>query len=408
MGDAILYAWRETIRRKNRSLWNILGYLVAVAFLVVSITTIGLSSDATQSSLANTGTQFIGFYPKTFETASQQEIQPLDPENEGFVASNTPSMLFSRELIEKMNQSPNVKYASPFLSFRIQADGSDRSLLMAGFDPNDMEAVTAAGCSATNVVEGRFLQPGDSGVVLLEQTYAESMKLKSGQTIKLGQKDFRIIGVVSPGTRPAKADVYMSITEAEKVINGRLNRPLNGLVNIVLVDGANSTVHPEAITDVKGILGKNGMVSGYGCFKPAGLAVGLTQDSVGLITILIGLSVILLAMRSQYSSVLERKHDIGILKAIGWSNTNVVRQIMSESIIQAIIGGVLGCLAAILILMLLPVNEWFDVETAALPLLSPAILLYGLLLPLVAGVLSGLVPARSAARMKPADILRML
>ena len=40
----------------------------------------------------------------------------------------------------------------------------------------------------------------------------------------------------------------------------------------------------------------------------------------------------------------ERTREIGILKAIGWSNGNVVNQIVTESLIQGVIGGVLGCI----------------------------------------------------------------
>ena len=70
-------------------------------------------------------------------------------------------------------------------------------------------------------------------------------------------------------------------------------------------------------------------------------------------------SIILLAavtlffLRSQFGSVVERTKDIGILKAIGWTNSEVIKQIFFESLLQGPAGGIagicLGCAVTLLI-----------------------------------------------------------
>ena len=54
---------------------------------------------------------------------------------------------------------------------------------------------------------------------------------------------------------------------------------------------------------------------------------------------------ILFAAKSQLISVVERRGDIGVLKAIGWSGRQVVTLLLAESVIQGLIGGLLGGLA---------------------------------------------------------------
>jgi len=46
-------------------------------------------------------------------------------------------------------------------------------------------------------------------------------------------------------------------------------------------------------------------------------------------------------------NIAERAREIGVLKAVGWTNRNVVSQLMSESVIQCFMAGILGLLIAL-------------------------------------------------------------
>ena len=71
------YAWRETVRRKGRTFANILGYLLAVAIMVVLVTTLVFSKEAASAVLTSTGTHFIGFIPLC-ETTEVCSVDLLD------------------------------------------------------------------------------------------------------------------------------------------------------------------------------------------------------------------------------------------------------------------------------------------------------------------------------------------
>jgi putative ABC transport system permease protein len=127
--------------------------------------------------------------------------------------------------------------------------------------------------------------------------------------------------------------------------------------------------------------------------------------AVGLVVVLLP---VLLALRTQLSSVLERRRDIGILKAIGWTNRDVVSQILAESVLQALLGGVLACLLGFLFLSFVPVEAIGGPSgVAKYPIgVPPQFLLLGMAIALAGGVIAGVVPAMIAARQRPADALR--
>ncbi len=106
------------------------------------------------------------------------------------------------------------------------------------------------------------------------------------------------------------------------------------------------------------------------------------------------------------ASVLERKHDIGILKAIGWPNKVIVWQILFESLTQALIGGFLGCSLALLIVTFVPLHLVVGQTYLAGANISAYFILLGILLSAVSGIVAGIIPALNAAKKYPAEALR--
>ncbi len=107
-----------------------------------------------------------------------------------------------------------------------------------------------------------------------------------------------------------------------------------------------------------------------------------------------------------YISVLERKKEIGILRAMGASKRNIANVFNAETFIEGLIAGVLAI--AVVVLVSIPVNAWvleaFDVEgVMRLPVESAITLI---LVSVVLTVVAGLIPSRSAARRDPVEALR--
>ena len=107
-----------------------------------------------------------------------------------------------------------------------------------------------------------------------------------------------------------------------------------------------------------------------------------------------------------YISVLERKKEIGILRAMGASKRNIANVFNAETFIEGLIAGVLAI--AVVVAVSFPVNAWalavHHVENVMrLPISSALILI---LISVALTVMAGLIPSRSAARRDPVEALR--
>lgn len=403
MRNAFQRAWRELTRRKARSAWALSGYFVSVCFLTVTVSLLTASRERVRETLQTTGTQFAALIVDRAASTSGWAA----PEEEGFYVHNTPTRTFPLSVITDWRGSPHVRHVAPVLVFRIRTE-TGRTLSVAGFEPEDMEAVRCFSCSASDIVEGQPLSAHTAGTALLEQTFAAAGNLRAGDTLTLGGKPFRVAGVISPGSRPVKADIYLALPDAAAVADTRLSRPLAGEVNVALVDGADAVTHAQAIAETSQRLGPDSACVGYGCWQPAGQALGTGLKGLGGLALLAAAFFVLWTAHTQQLAIRERRRDIGILKAIGWTDGDVTAQILAECTLQALIGGMAGSLLAVFLLACPPALRWALPAEDLPSLLQPRTFLSAPLIALGVGILSGLAPAWAATRIRPADTLRHL
>jgi putative ABC transport system permease protein len=123
-------------------------------------------------------------------------------------------------------------------------------------------------------------------------------------------------------------------------------------------------------------------------------------ESIGMVVFF---TLLLVTGNTMAISVRERISELGVLKAIGYSDRSVLFFVLAESLVIALIGGVLG-----LALALVAVPVLGAALNGLLPslVLSPAILSAGLLVALLVGGISGLLPGIGAMRMRVVNALR--
>ena len=410
MSDLWRCALREVLRRKGRFIANILGYALAVAAIIVVVGLGAFSERAAGAVLHHVGTHFITFAPcDCLANAPNGVAENFD---EGFVAGVTPTNLLPAALAKAAMDLPTVRDASPFLMYRMKRDADGQFFTFGGFDPKNTLAVAKNSCAAKDIVAGRFLKPGDKGVVVLEESFAQSRSLKPGDPLTIAGEKFTVAGVVNPGIRPAKADVYMPIAEARRIVARRQKgkhseKALATPINMVLVEVASSQVQDEALAGVRKLY-PGLLTSTYGCYRPARKVMGVNARGVALLTVVIGIGAVLLATRTQFSSVLERRREIGVLKAIGWADGDVVALVLAETTIQAALGAVLGCGVAVAALVLTPARAFGGAGFAQAAAGCAPLFPLAFALALAGGLLAGALPAWSAARLSPAEAMRRL
>ena len=107
-----------------------------------------------------------------------------------------------------------------------------------------------------------------------------------------------------------------------------------------------------------------------------------------------------------YISVLERKKEIGILRAIGASKRNVANVFNAETFIEGLIAGVFA--VAVVVLVSFPVNAWALAAKQVPNLMSLPVqdALVLIAISVLLTVVAGLLPARSASKKDPVEALR--
>jgi ABC-type antimicrobial peptide transport system permease subunit len=302
-----------------------------------------------------------------------------------------------------------------------QTDIKSESYTIGGVqlgDPNT-GLVTAA-----QVTAGRFLKGGHEALV--SATYAARHSLKVGSKLDLNGTKFTVVGLVKPPLGGQGVDVYLPLAQLQK-LSGQKN-----LVNVVLVRADDSDSVAAVEKSIKTAYAQAEVASAK---DVAGTISGSLVDAANLshslglaLSIVAAVSAFLLAALLALSSVGKRVRELGTLKALGWTQRKVVRQIAGESLATGVLGGVLGVVLGIGVAVLVGffgptltassttgAGSLFGVEQAArttseaVSLSAPVgvpILLAGFALAVVGGLLAGAAGAFRAARLRPADALR--
>jgi putative ABC transport system permease protein len=109
-------------------------------------------------------------------------------------------------------------------------------------------------------------------------------------------------------------------------------------------------------------------------------------------------------LNTMMMSVFERTHEIGVLRAMGWRKSRIIRMILFEALAVSLFGGTLGTLAAIVLTRLLAkLPTVAAIISGTLPL---TIIAAGTLVACLVALLGSIYPAYRAARQLPTEALR--
>jgi len=148
----------------------------------------------------------------------------------------------------------------------------------------------------------------------------------------------------------------------------------------------------ETRTDAESVFAAN-MVKQFGNIRFLIISIGMV----------VFLTLLLVTGNTMAIAIRERTRELAVFKAVGFSDVKVLFLVLAESLLIAIIGGVLGLLLASLAIP--PLASSLSGLLTGL-VLSPQILLFGLFLALFIGLLSGLIPGIIAMRMRIVAALR--
>ena len=397
------YALREIRRRKLRSIASIMGYILGVAFLIIAVTFSQSYNLVAEGALNRIGTHFVVYIPASRTCPCQfGEVGPF------FKDTYTPT--FNSSIVETVEALPGVADAAPCLMFRFD------NLTICGVNFDSLATETNA-VSSNMLVEGNYSRIYDSGAILVDSVFANLIKLEVDDKITAFDRDFNVVGIVNPGlySRPAGiANMYAPLPVVQEITKfyGDLYNFAVKDINVVLVEISSegdsaqiNAVEQSVLRTIESYGGEAGAIVGYQCGVAARKVVPITQESALAISVVLLVSVTFFALKSQFASVVERTKEIGILKAIGWTDSDVMKQVFLESLVQSIAGGIIGVGISYLVTFLVPQLGLVSTQNIVLTI-SPFIVLLALLLSVGGGTLAGIIPAWRAAKLQPAEALR--
>ncbi|WP_125106566.1 ABC transporter permease [Gulosibacter massiliensis] len=220
------------------------------------------------------------------------------------------------------------------------------SFSVLGIDP----ASVIGPMSSVSVTDGRLLTADDNGtnVAVLDSTYATSAELAVGDTFEVGGDDFEVVGIVSSTSSDADtaSNVYIPLDVAQDLsgagdVVSTVYVQTTSSDNIASVQTALETELPDATVSSQSDLAST--VSGS-----LSTASNLISNLGTWLSIIVLLVAVGLAVLFTTSGIARRTRELGTLKAIGWSNGRIVRQVAGESMVQSLIGGLAGLVVGLI------------------------------------------------------------
>lgn len=286
---------------------------------------------------------------------------------------------------DEIERIPGVRAAA---AIGQKTDQSDSGFGMRVVDGIDFERY--ARLTQLRVVEGRGLS-GEGDEAVVDPIWLEQRKAKVGDTVRLFERDFRVVGVYEP---PGGGRIKIPLRTMQEQAGAE-----EGFATSVLV-AVNDPAEQEQVAErIHQLFPEDQLIFTrdlpelYTASVPA---LNVFISVVVGVSAVISVLVILLAM---YTTVTERTKQIGVLKSLGMSNAGVAWIIEQEALVVSVLGVVAGLALTLLARFLVMSVTSLTVD------IEPRWLLIALGIGLLGGTLGALYPALRAARQDPVEAL---
>ncbi|MDR2255509.1 MAG: ABC transporter permease [Arthrobacter sp.] len=214
----------------------------------------------------------------------------------------------------------------------------------------DENASTVGPLSSVEVTDGRTLAASDAGKynAVVDSSYATSEDIAVGDKVNLGGKDFTVVGLVkATGSEGETAsNVFIPLVLAQTLSDSE------DTISTVYVKAASSNDISALKTSLTEALPDQEINSQEDLASTVSGSLSTASNLVSSLGTWLSVAVLgvafLLAILLTISGVSRRTREFGTLKAVGWRNGSIVKQVAGESLVQAIIGGVIGIAVGLL------------------------------------------------------------
>jgi putative ABC transport system permease protein len=317
--------------------------------------------------------------------------------------------------LDLVRSVPGVKRAAGRLLRSVTVEYADEvEVIFAGSIPEPAEDRDLVLESLdVKIAQGRMLKSGEKGKIMLGEgiwTGEFSKPIVVGTRVKLNGKSYEVIGLLGKGAAfinnaiLLNADDLKGLTGAGDELSAIVAQVVPGQVPSDVADRVLRAIRrdrhqKEGFEDVT-VETSEELIDSINVILGVVQAVFIGIAAISLLVGGIGI------MNTMYTSVLERTHDIGIMKAIGARNSDVMWIFLLESGLLGMAGGAVGIALGVGLSKLVEfIGQGFagSLLKASFPL---SLIIGALMFSFLIGTISGVFPARQASKMPPVDALR--
>jgi len=420
-------AFNILVHSKLRSWLTIIGIVIGVA-AVVAIVSIGEGMQASvQSRLGGLGADLITVSPSSGRASGgfrEGGFGGGPPRMEGGGSggssgssglASTAKNLTQRD-VQTIQSVDGVAEVQGIVSGRGDAYylSETTSLSVSGVDPLSWNKMTTM-----EIESGRFLGPSDYNMIVVgSRVAARTFKqpLALNRNIEIEGVPFKIVGIMKEAGGGDDGKVIMPMKAARIVIPDIGPDKMDSIIvkaqNTDIVDSTVSAIETRltlsrhltnrtkdfSVTSAKAQQQRiSDITSTLTLFLGAIAAVSLIVGAIGI-------------ANTMFTSVLEKTKEIGIMKAIGARNRDILMIFLFNSAMVGMVGGLLGIALGATVSSIIPSLgigiQMPGTRGGFTTALSPTLLFGTLSLAVGVGIAAGTIPAYRASRLKPVDALR--
>ena len=413
---------------KLRSWLTIIGVIIGIASVITIVTTGEYFQEQVTETLETLGGDtitIVASYP--FNSVEMQynesgELEPAEIENPELTKNDVLTLM----------RIPAVEYVNVNVETGVNMEyaGEETNLWVEGVDPRVWPEITKK-----KIGEGRMLEPGDRAVIVISNELAnEAFKrqIRLNQIVLLNDKSYRVVGILAKddgllggmgglfgsslympykevynikqdeySSEQGEDDLFETTEEVYDSIEVKLRSEADYDASLEEIGNRlrlsrrvdEDTQNFYVSSPKEAIESTQKLINGLTAFLALIAGISLLVGSTGI-------------ANTMFTSVMEKTKEIGIMKAIGARNQDILLIFLCNAAMIGLVGGIIGILLGTavvqLILLFVSMRMQIPFEFA----LSVKGTLIATFVSIIVGLIAGLVPAKNASELKPVDSLR--
>jgi putative ABC transport system permease protein len=385
---------KSLVQQRSRTILTLLGMIIGIAVIVAMISITQGMKTSVSDQLDRMGSDKISILPAGAFGGGFGPPQEFVP--------------FGNEELREIERIPGVSAVAPYFtkSGVIEFRNKEFSTVIGGATEETVEIFK----DFFDLSEGRFVREDETDVINIGYRVSKDVfdsEVRVGDSIKVNGRKFNVVGIFGEfGNRQDDTSVYMSIRAAQDLFNAKNE------INFIYVVADNEEVVGDVSRRIEERLKKMRGGKDFEILTTEEFAeqvnsvlsiIEFVLAGIASVSLIVGGVII---MNTMLMNVLERTHEIGIMKAIGANNLLILNLFLVESGLIGLVGGVIGILFGSAIAKFIEHVGQAYIGSIFITVISKELVIGALLFSFIMGSLSGIYPAWRASRLNPIDALR--